>query len=252
MQNRAFTLIELLVVIAIIAILAAILFPVFTSAKEAAKKTTSVSNLRQIGLAWTMYNQDYDGTLMRSGIFTETRSYYFWGSWDGTTLRPEEGLLYPYTKSAGINADPSFENRLRTAIGLTGYAYNYFYLSPATYQPPTWAEVPIPVNEGQIGAPSETVAFASAARINIWSYASPTLEGNAFLDPPSLENPGFHGRHSGQGNVLWVDLHVKSRKPQLRQGAFGYGFESTEFTRNTLGDIDRDGDLTTDELFDLD
>ena len=61
-KKRAFTLIELLVVIAIIAILAAILFPVFAQAKEAAKKTTSISNLRQLGTATALYQSDYDDT----------------------------------------------------------------------------------------------------------------------------------------------------------------------------------------------
>jgi prepilin-type N-terminal cleavage/methylation domain-containing protein len=60
MKRHAFTLIELLVVIAIIAILAAILFPVFTKAKDAAKKATSISNLKQIGLSTLMYSTDYD------------------------------------------------------------------------------------------------------------------------------------------------------------------------------------------------
>ncbi len=60
MKRHAFTLIELLVVIAIIAILAAILFPVFTKAKDAAKKATSISNLKQIGLSTLMYSSDYD------------------------------------------------------------------------------------------------------------------------------------------------------------------------------------------------
>jgi prepilin-type N-terminal cleavage/methylation domain-containing protein/prepilin-type processing-associated H-X9-DG protein len=61
--RRAFTLIELLVVIAIIAILAAILFPVFAQAKEAAKKSTCLSNIRQIGMGMMMYNNDNDDTM---------------------------------------------------------------------------------------------------------------------------------------------------------------------------------------------
>src|SRR5256714_15149834 len=61
-RNAAFTLIELLVVIAIIAILAAILFPVFAKAREQARKTACTSNVKQLGLAWMMYVQDYDET----------------------------------------------------------------------------------------------------------------------------------------------------------------------------------------------
>src|SRR4030042_2067877 len=62
-RDRGFTLIELLVVIAIIAILAAILFPVFARAREAARKATCLSNLKQITLAAIMYAQDYDEVL---------------------------------------------------------------------------------------------------------------------------------------------------------------------------------------------
>ena len=63
MKNRAFTLIELLVVIAIIAILAAILFPVFAQAREKARQTACLSNAKQLGTATIMYVQDYDETL---------------------------------------------------------------------------------------------------------------------------------------------------------------------------------------------
>jgi prepilin-type N-terminal cleavage/methylation domain-containing protein/prepilin-type processing-associated H-X9-DG protein len=249
--SRAFTLIELLVVIAIIAILAAILFPVFAQAKAAAKRTQSLSNLKQIDLAWLMYIGDYDETCMRIRTDGIGKSYYFWGSFDGTALREEEGLLFPYTKSKGIQTDPSFDNRLRTALGFTGYGYNYVYLSPSDYLPPTYEEIARPVGYGAISQAADTVAFASCARINNWSYAVPTLEGNAYLEPPSSQFPSFHGRHNGVGIVAWADGHAKSLKPKFRIGSFGYGFNSADFTPRNLGDIDWDGDLTTDELFDL-
>jgi prepilin-type N-terminal cleavage/methylation domain-containing protein/prepilin-type processing-associated H-X9-DG protein len=249
--RRAFTLIELLVVIAIIAILAAILFPVFAQAKAAAKKTSSLSNLKQIGLAWTMYASDADDTLMRVATSQPGKTLYWWGSWDGSVLKPEEGLLYPYTRNQGIQCDPSFDNSLRSALGLTGYGYNYAYLSPSTYSPPNYEETPVPVSFGQVGSPTDTVCFASSARINNWQYTTPRLEGSTYLDPPSNENPGFHGRHNGVGAVLWCDGHVKVFKPVLRSGSFGYGFNSSDFGANNLGDIDKDGNLTTDELFDL-
>ena len=251
-SSRAFTLIELLVVIAIIAILAAILFPVFAQAKEAAKKTQSISNLKQIGLAWTLYAGDVDDMLMRVRVDGPgTKTTYWWGSFDGTTLREEEGLIYPYTKGKGIQQDPSFPRTLRTALGLTGYGYNYQYLSPSTYAPPTYAETAVPVNYSQVANVSETVCFASSARINNWSFATPTLEGETYLEPPSSNFPTFHARHSGKGTILWVDTHANVRTPSYRSGAFGYGFNSVDFVKNHLGDIDQDGNFATDELFDL-
>jgi prepilin-type N-terminal cleavage/methylation domain-containing protein len=87
MKARAFTLIELLVVIAIIAILAAILFPVFAQAKEAAKKTQSLSNTKQIGLGVMMYSGDADDAFPQS----ET-------GW-GDNYLPWTSVVYPYIKS---------------------------------------------------------------------------------------------------------------------------------------------------------
>jgi prepilin-type N-terminal cleavage/methylation domain-containing protein len=86
-RNRAFTLIELLVVIAIIAILAAILFPVFAQAKVAAKKTQSLSNVKQLGLSVQMYFSDNDDSFPQS----ETG--------DGNTYSTYAAVLYPYIKS---------------------------------------------------------------------------------------------------------------------------------------------------------
>ena len=251
MKQRAFTLIELLVVVAIIAILAAILFPVFAQAKEAAKKTACLSNAKQIGLAWLMYGGDYDDTLMRVRISNGTRTVYWWGSWDGQTLRPEEGLLFPYTREGAIQACPSFDAGLRGATGRTGYGYNYAYLSPSTFAPPTWEETPVAVNYGQIGYPAETVAFADGAKRNDWSGPEPFLEGSAYLEPPSMQYPTFQGRHHGRGNVLWCDGHTRSVAPKWRVGAFGYGYEGADFTAMSLGELDLDGDFGTDEWFDL-
>ncbi|HIE50480.1 MAG TPA: prepilin-type N-terminal cleavage/methylation domain-containing protein, partial [Armatimonadetes bacterium] len=192
LSRRGFTLIELLVVIAIIAILAAILFPVFARAREKSRQASCASNLKQIGLAAMMYVQDYDEVLFPSFTPGPTRVYYWWGSWDGTVLREEEGLLYPYLRNAQIKACPSFPNRLRTALGLTGYGYNYAYLAP--FVPPNWEQRPIAL--AALQRPAETVLMADAARLNTWAYSTPTLEGSTFLDPPSYAYPGFHARHN--------------------------------------------------------
>jgi prepilin-type N-terminal cleavage/methylation domain-containing protein len=123
MKRRAFTLIELLVVIAIIAILAAILFPVFAQAKEAAKKTTCVSNTKQTALAAIMYATDYDDTLSRhdnNGSCLYGESPCNWPDWGD--LRPPQnqqanydqgssamywGAIEPYHKNTGISICPT-------------------------------------------------------------------------------------------------------------------------------------------------
>lgn len=252
--TRAFTLIELLVVIAIIAILAAILFPVFAQAKEAAKKTQSTSNLKQTCLAWLMYEGDYDDTLMRVRLPGEdaNSAVYFWGEWNNatSTLMPEKGFLFPYTRSKGIQRDPSLATNVRATLGENGYAYNYAYLSPSKYDS-SWNEIPVAVNYSQIGSVAETVGFASSSRM---SYTTPhRVEANGYLEPPSSQYPTFQGRHSGLGVVVWCDGHAKAQKPVLRKGTFGYGgaYNESEFTPVNLGEIDRDGDFNTDELFDL-
>jgi prepilin-type N-terminal cleavage/methylation domain-containing protein len=93
MKNRAFTLIELLVVIAIIAILAAILFPVFAQAKQAAKVTSSLSGIKQVGLGLQMYSADYDDrTVHEYGT-----GYLAHDTWVGD--------IYPYVKNRSIFFD---------------------------------------------------------------------------------------------------------------------------------------------------
>ncbi len=114
MRNRkGFTLIELLVVIAIIAILAAILFPVFARAREKARQTSCLSNLKQMGLAAQMYAQDYDEQFCYapSGTYGGTNYYGYVGSWaytlDGKTWNMTLGTLFPYVKNSQIFICPS-------------------------------------------------------------------------------------------------------------------------------------------------
>src|ERR1700734_1913521 len=107
-KSHAFTLIELLVVIAIIAILAAILFPVFAQAKLAAKKTVALSNAKQVALAQYMYMNDYDDHLIKSyygfpaapacawSQMPSNQDYYDW-----------RYAIQPYQKNGGILADPT-------------------------------------------------------------------------------------------------------------------------------------------------
>ncbi|MGV3619063.1 MAG: prepilin-type N-terminal cleavage/methylation domain-containing protein [Fimbriimonas sp.] len=111
LSRRAFTLIELLVVIAIIAILAAILFPVFAQAKLAAKKTQALSNTKQLALASSMYLNDFDD------MYAEAVS----GGCTGhatSNNRLWSGLMYPYVKNRDLYKDPS------ASPSWAGFRYN--------------------------------------------------------------------------------------------------------------------------------
>src|SRR6185437_11098661 len=106
-----FTLIELLVVIAIIAVLAAILFPVFNQAREKARQAACMSNLKQIGLAFALYVQDYDERLpdRRDLKISLPGGYRPWNSWPPSDPRAGWALvtLDPYIHNSGIWSCPS-------------------------------------------------------------------------------------------------------------------------------------------------
>jgi len=253
-QTRsAFTLIELLVVVAIIGILAAILFPVFARARENARRSSCQSNLKQIGLGWLQYAQDYDEhvvpTLSDPSNFGPAKRFYWFGSITGNgataTLTESEGLLQPYMKSGQVQACPSFSNTTRPDLGRTGYAYNDDYLSRYTGTPLKAN----PANLAEISDPSETVAFADSANPN---SSDPTaLEPNVYLSAPGDAFPNFHARHLETGNVLFCDGHVKALHAFYHTGAFGYmnSLNGETYHALNIGDIDRDGDLRTNELF---
>ncbi len=204
-RRRGFTLIELLVVIAIIAILAAILFPVFARARENARKANCSSNLKQIGLGMLGYIQDYDELYMPHQM----------GS--SPTVQWQQ-LVAPYIKNTGIINCPS-----RSDITWNGGADNniaYGYNNWMSSYPGLWAVVP---TMATIQTPAETImvaetggpSTASAGYFQsfapyysfVWRPDDTTYGGNVPNAPARLTS-----RHSDGLNILWCDGHVKWMK----------------------------------------
>jgi prepilin-type N-terminal cleavage/methylation domain-containing protein len=119
LNKRAFTLIELLVVITIIAILAAILFPVFTQAKAASKKAVAIENLHQIFAACSLYQGDYDDQTVLD-FSSSSLTYSTW-----------QDLLQPYAKSYGIMFDPISPYQNQDPINATDYWASFGMLPEA-------------------------------------------------------------------------------------------------------------------------
>jgi len=204
--RKGFTLIELLVVIAIIAILAAILFPVFATAREKARQTTCASNEKQLGLAFIEYTQDYD---------------------EVPPFTPWAGAIYPYVKSTGVYACPDDQTVVSASCCyLNSYAFN----SSMSYNTcGTWGGAPEPVTK--FTSPSMTVVLleVNGAQINNLTPTkenySPTTEGDVLwqsikpytiatgpLGMPHIQAGSYYsttGIHSQGANYLLADGHVK-------------------------------------------
>lgn len=219
-KTGAFTLIELLVVIAIIAILAAILFPVFARAKESAKKTACLSNLRQLGIAWQLYATDYDEKSSPSYFFSP--DFVIETGWDfcldwSTFPTPKWtlGLIGTYVQSGAIHHCPSFDGE-PAGRPYTGYGYNATYIGGDSI-----AGIP-PAILSAIEDPVDTALFADSA------YGS-QLGGSNFLRAPS--DPFFaygkvHFRHNTFANVAYADLHAKAVSKRFRDVASEPGLGS--------------------------
>lgn len=127
LQRRAFTLIELLVVIAIIAILAAILFPVFAQAKEAAKKTTTLSNGKQMGTGLHLYFADFD----------DCTPIALW-NWGGAQSRWQRDV-YPYVKNLGVFSSPSrIDGSFTPTLQKAGTPAVSYWATPGPSSPGIW------------------------------------------------------------------------------------------------------------------
>jgi len=214
-KKHGFTLIELLVVIAIISILAAILFPVFARARESARRTSCLSNLKQMGLATLMYVQDWDSHYFLRGYGAPTGHY---GSNPRQMWCPyvsEEWFLRPYVKEINIFRCPS-KNKVWTS-----YAYNRY---PGN----------LPYTESMIQYPSQMVAFLDDSYSNTVGYnpdGTKTFSYNGVTFSRSWSNwhvnfcrqldtspcpveDRYYGRHLGGSNVAFMDGHAKWMKPQ--------------------------------------
>ena len=226
-RRRGFTLIELLVVIAIIAILAAILFPVFAKAREAARKSSCSSNLKQIGTGVMMYAQDYDEILpFQQSLGAATPRYpangtdlINTGDWAEVSDR-----IFPYVKNRQVFACPSSS---KPTAG-TNWKYEHDY---------GWNVTIFPGNVGTALAALDRPADLLFSTDTNWEWlqAGTWTENCGSGYPAGPNNWGgtgagrFRSRHSGQLNVLWGDGHVKSMKiSQLRFANMVPNYTGTE------------------------
>ncbi len=198
MSRRGFTLIELLVVIAIIAILAAILFPVFARAREKARQASCSSNHKQVALGWLMYAQDYD----ERAPYMNTADPTYGRVWIQTKLEP-------YIKNKQLWECPSYDNvvnpgtcELRTRGGIGG----------------NWSWTPVEGPGGDVGwisgkklarleRPAEFIIFMDGICMGATVYNNGDFEAWKQGAWPA----GW--RHNGGANVAYADGHVKWQMP---------------------------------------
>jgi prepilin-type N-terminal cleavage/methylation domain-containing protein/prepilin-type processing-associated H-X9-DG protein len=215
-STRGFTLIELLVVIAIIAILAAILFPVFAQAKAAAKKTACLSNNKQIGLALYMYLTDSDDSLPMANYpnpgagYTGPYTQFAWTDGPGVSQPVWADLIEPYAKNLQIFACPvdtdiprskTTQQQFPQSVPRLSYALNYYFFRPPGGQPSLF----------NIGGGSITSIPNPAGKIFIAETGPNPTVGASFGQIPEIVRPdrywGFE-RHQTGGNYVYADTHA--------------------------------------------
>lgn len=200
--GRGFTLIELLVVIAIIAILAAILFPVFARAREKARQTSCLSNLRQLGLAMEMYYEDYQrfpwDDLTEGGALEGTAPTWTWRL-----------MIYPYVHNTQIFVCPtasqlnSFDATYPDYDQLAGYAINHVHWDDDLG---TDAEPPPGHTMSMVRSPAEVILLTDFIGDHVISHFGTQEHGFVRRDSAAT-------RHNEGCNYLFVDGHAKWLRP---------------------------------------
>jgi prepilin-type N-terminal cleavage/methylation domain-containing protein/prepilin-type processing-associated H-X9-DG protein len=193
-MRRGFTLIELLVVIAIIAILAAILFPVFSKAREKARQASCISNSKQFALAIQMYSQDYDEMFPMSvtassiGVLTVA------------------DLVMPYVKNSQIMICPSDKQGSVDIAGIAGGSLAAGAVQRMSYSVdincfPDMLNLPMPcISVAQIAFPSQTPGTWDG----VWST---TMAGSGQLSEPAWRHNEGACFSYCDGHAKWVKVH---------------------------------------------
>ncbi len=221
-MKRAFTLIELLVVIAIIAILAAILFPVFTQAKESAKRTECLSNLRQIGVGLEMYLSDYDQRLPDRRDLKQSLpgGWKPWSTWPVSD--PRSGwaamLMNPYLNNYEIWTCPSVRGSSIGQLPQVTEAISSDANAPvARYWMWRFDQFtdPVPLDDLWGKTTDQSVTDLQAAKNPQAGYPTSDSDVEMAVDPyfpttvPSLGQLKGLAVHRGGRNRLMLDCHVQ-------------------------------------------
>jgi prepilin-type N-terminal cleavage/methylation domain-containing protein/prepilin-type processing-associated H-X9-DG protein len=222
-RRSAFTLIELLVVIAIIAILAAILFHAFARAREKARQTSCLNNLKQIGTATIMYAQDYDECTPIIDVLFPTSI----GGAEGSVDAPQSPLvvLNPYVNNRQVFVCPSALRGLPSGgpFRLTYAFYGADLLEKCNGWPTDWAPT---------GYTQDMWEFYNGQTLDAARQHGATTSGDTTAklvarDSVALSGTTTKSPHNGTINCLYADGHVKVKRvaqyPSMGNYA-GYGF----------------------------